>query len=505
MVCILLQIALIFYKFYYLPDVPLIETDWKIEDLVVEWFAPFYSTSGYGDEAIFFVLGLQRLMPGRLHITQFGDVFNEARENEMAPNLAETLLKMEENVIPTKSAVSVCHSLPHNWYPYVLSVNTETEHLENQQKFRSIFSHHRASEEPVPSQNQKSEQAKVQCPSPRALLSIGRTMSETDRIPPEWVKSCNNMDQIWVPTQFHKESFERSGVHADVVVIPEPVDTEYFDPAKYSPAEGIKESPEQFLFLSIFKWEERKGWKVLIEAFLQEFSNVNDDVLLYIATHPHEKNDPRSELDAFVKSLIESGKINPGNGTWPDGRKRTLPKIVVNTAFLSPEMIPRLYRAADVFVLSTHGEGWGRPITEAMSMQLPTIATYWSGPTAYLTQENSFPLEIEKDLVEVKFEDKNLINPSVLKWANPSFPHLKYLMRYAYEHPEECKKRGLLAREKMFNYRPLDVAKLIQKTIFTKLSLLRRVINVGYRYFVNTSAVPKSSRLLEKQKNKEHS
>jgi hypothetical protein len=37
----------------------------------------------------------------------------------------------------------------------------------------------------------------------------------------------------------------------------------------------------------------------------------------------------------------------------------------------------QLYRAADAFVLATHGEGWGRPLMEAMAMGLPAIATAW--------------------------------------------------------------------------------------------------------------------------------
>ena len=39
---------------------------------------------------------------------------------------------------------------------------------------------------------------------------------------------------------------------------------------------------------------------------------------------------------------------------------------------------------ADVFVLATHGEGWGRPLMEAMAMGLPVIAANWSGPTQFI-------------------------------------------------------------------------------------------------------------------------
>ena len=40
-----------------------------------------------------------------------------------------------------------------------------------------------------------------------------------------------------------------------------------------------------------------------------------------------------------------------------------------------------LYASADVFVLPSRGEGWGRPHVEAMAMGLPIITTNWSGPT----------------------------------------------------------------------------------------------------------------------------
>lgn len=47
------------------------------------------------------------------------------------------------------------------------------------------------------------------------------------------------------------------------------------------------------------------------------------------------------------------------------------------------------------------GEGWGRPHVEAMAMELPVIATNWSGPTEFMTEENSYPLPIEPELVPV--------------------------------------------------------------------------------------------------------
>ena len=47
---------------------------------------------------------------------------------------------------------------------------------------------------------------------------------------------------------------------------------------------------------------------------------------------------------------------------------------------LALRALPRLYAAADAFVLPSRGEGWGRPHVEAMAMGLPVIATNWSAP-----------------------------------------------------------------------------------------------------------------------------
>ena len=98
--------------------------------------------------------------------------------------------------------------------------------------------------------------------------------------------------------------------------------------------------------------------------------------------------------------------------------------------------MPRLYKRADAFVLPSRGEGWGRPHLEALSMGLPVIATNWSGPTEFLTQDNSYPLPIAQDLVPVQdgpFQGH--------LWADPSVPDLRRLIRRVYNATRAC--RGL--------------------------------------------------------------
>ena len=35
-------------------------------------------------------------------------------------------------------------------------------------------------------------------------MPFRRTMFETDSLDPEWVRRCNLLDEIWVPTAFHQ-------------------------------------------------------------------------------------------------------------------------------------------------------------------------------------------------------------------------------------------------------------------------------------------------------------
>lgn len=53
-------------------------------------------------------------------------------------------------------------------------------------------------------------------------------------------------------------------------------------------------------------------------------------------------------------------------------------------------------------MIPSFGEGWGRPAVESMAMSVPVIATNWSGPTAYLTEENGYPLAVES-LVDTEY------------------------------------------------------------------------------------------------------
>ena len=75
------------------------------------------------------------------------------------------------------------------------------------------------------------------------------------------------VDEVWVPTAWHVTRYIEAGVAPSLLrIIPEAVDTD-FAPRR-SPA---PHASAPFTFISVFKWEPRKGWDLLLDAFWREF------------------------------------------------------------------------------------------------------------------------------------------------------------------------------------------------------------------------------------------
>lgn len=140
-------------------------------------------------------------------------------------------------------------------------------------------------------------------------------MFETDRIPDGWIQKMNQMDEIWVPSEFMKDIFEKGGV-TNIRVIGESVDTTFFLPipslryhasvdAKYDTANQMNVTRAMLIkdvfdthptfgtsvdiFLSVFKWEMRKGWDILLDVYFHSFT-LHDPVSLFIITQEYHES-----------------------------------------------------------------------------------------------------------------------------------------------------------------------------------------------------------------------
>lgn len=266
----------------------------------------------------------------------------------------------------------------------------------------------------------------------RACLNIGRTMFETDRLPDGWAEACNQMDYVWVPTEFNRETFANAGVEAKrLVVIPGTLDVAAYDPQTLPlPIEGAR----GYNFLSVFDWTLRKGWDVLLRAYLEEF-RADEDVSLILKTH--------SSLGFTTAQIVET--VSESIRKWGFDLEK-IPDIIFQDSLIPAPQMPALYAAADCFVMPSRGEGWGRPYMEAMAMALPVIGTNWSGNTAFMDAANSYLLDCTVcDVPEIGWCETPTYRGH--RWAEPNRAHLRSLLRGVFTRREEAREIGKKARQ----------------------------------------------------------
>ena len=263
---------------------------------------------------------------------------------------------------------------------------------------------------------------------------VGMTMFETDRVPAHWVPTCNAMDEIWVPSTFNRETFSRSGIEESKLhVIPLGIDAERYNPRKVKPLPIP--GKRGFTFLSVFEWNQRKGWDVLVKAYLSAFT-AGDNVCLVIKTFLDRIKEPpvAVRLERYAAELGYDLKDSP--------------PIILLDNYIATEDMPRLYRAADCFVLPTRGEGWGIPFMESMACGVPVVGTRWSSHLDFMNEANSYLIDIE-GLVPVarSHSEENSHYTPDHHWAEPSCSHTAKLMRNIFENRAEAHSRGRKARQ----------------------------------------------------------
>jgi glycosyltransferase involved in cell wall biosynthesis len=208
---------------------------------------------------------------------------------------------------------------------------------------------------------------------------------ETTKCSKAWFECCNKMDKIIAPSKHALKSVLANGnLDKRAHVVNEPLNPLL---SKHKTDFKLNLEPDfNFLIISqltdLNSSHDRKNIVETIKAFCKKFDG-NKDVGLVIKT-----NIGRSTMAdrRRTKGLLE--KIVKEN------RKTAFPKINMIHGLLSPSEMYEIYSHPKIkcLISLTRGEGYGLPLMEAASCELPVLATNWSGHLDFL-----------KDFIKIKY------------------------------------------------------------------------------------------------------
>ena len=202
------------------------------------------------------------------------------------------------------------------------------------------------------------------------------TMMETASLHPGVLTRLKTADEVWTPNIYNVAQF-RAGLPKNIPdhLMPEGTDTAIYHP-NYVPMDIRKNA--DFVAVSVFNWQWRKGPDILLKAWFKAFTSKNNARLILRTSVPLvSKTESRAIIQKDIqRALLSSNNPNPA-------------PIEVCDSFLNEKDMPRFYKAADCFVLPTRGEGWCLPAIDAMACGLPIIITRSTGQLAYCNNSNS--------------------------------------------------------------------------------------------------------------------
>jgi len=245
----------------------------------------------------------------------------------------------------------------------------------------------------------------IHCVVPNEFMAIGKynigitAGIETTACPQDWIDGLNRMDLNIVPSNFSKESLEKTIYdridnntkkvlgsiknEKPMEVLFEGADTSiYKKPKKISKdlKKEFQQIDESFLYLYVGHWlsgsigNDRKDTGMLVKLFLETFKDMKKKPALLMKTNSADF----SILDREEQLKKIRGIKNEVKGD--------LPNVYLLHGDLTDVEMNELYNHPRVkaHISLTHGEGFGRPLLEASLSEKPVIASNWSGHTDFL-------------------------------------------------------------------------------------------------------------------------
>jgi glycosyltransferase involved in cell wall biosynthesis len=247
--------------------------------------------------------------------------------------------------------------------------------------------------------------------------AIGFTVWETDTMPTQWHNVLSHVVDLWLPSSFNVETFGH-GLGRSAFLLPHPIVSRRINDER-TDIDRLTAGPGDFVFYSIFEWQDRKGPRELLRAYCGAFREQGDTILLL-------KVNPGAA--AVAAATIEAVRRETGS----TARARAIAEV------WTPGQIEALHGRGNCYVSLHRGEGWGYPLFDAAARGIPTIATAFSAPLDYLAPDTAHLIPYE--LVPVR--QRYLYYTPHMKWARPDVEAAARAMRAVREDPGPARARA---------------------------------------------------------------
>jgi ADP-heptose:LPS heptosyltransferase len=275
----------------------------------------------------------------------------------------------------------------------------------------------------------------------RLSNAIGMTVWETDTMPTQWRNTLNHLLELWLPCDYNVQVFETK-LSKPVFKLPHVA----LPPLEASPpqiASGLRIQPGDFVFYSIFEWQERKCPLGQIASYLRAFPDDGAHVFV-LKSNPGAGDLARSTLEEARRQTGSSARVEIRCEAWSDVE------------------IEGLHRRGDCYVSLHRGEGWCYPLFEAACHGTPVVATAYSGPLEYLKET---PHQLVPYALTGVRQPYVFYNPR-MRWAEPDFNEATRRLRWVYDNRDSARESARAAAAPLRErYTPEAVGELARERL----------------------------------------
>jgi glycosyltransferase involved in cell wall biosynthesis len=225
-------------------------------------------------------------------------------------------------------------------------------------------------------------------------------------------------DEIIVSSNWAKNIIANNGITSKVNVVPLGVDTKTFNYKLQKNTDSDK-----YIFLTIGKWEIRKGHDLLPKIFKAAFPN-KENVELWILAAEH------------TSSYTKPDEIE----TWKNYYSADNIKVIPGVQ--SHKEVAQIIANSDCGLYISRAEGWNLELLETMAMNKPAIATNYSAHTEFCNSNNCYLVDINE--TEPAYDGKAFIRQG--NWAKigqQQIDQIIHYMRYVYKNNKKENIAGL--------------------------------------------------------------